>query len=254
MMEADRHDALTVAAIACLAFIIADLSHEVLGHGVVAYLLGAHHFLLSSTYLSSDINSKLIDAAGTIANLLEGALAWLVMRRGRGSVHWRYFLWLLVAFNFLDATGYFLFSAVSNSGDWAEIVKGLGGLSEMRFVMGLIGGASYILSTYVCARSLTPFSERLDDLCFVPYWTVLVVNSAAAAFNPLGIKYLLVSAIPATAGANAALIIVPKWTRRLRRNGGLNLLVSRSIPLVAGAALTALIFIFVIGRGISWNR
>lgn len=253
-MRIEKHDVWTIAAIACIAFVIADLSHEVLGHGVTAYLLGAQHLLLSSTYLSSDINSKLVDAAGTIANLLEAALASLLLRYGWSNIHWRYFLWLLIAFNLLDGTGYFLFSAVSNSGDWAEIVKALPHQASVRLVMGLAGAATYALSAYICARALTPFSEKLEDLNLVPYWTVLVVNCAAAALNPLGLKYLFISALPATAGANAALIIIPKWTRRLKKGNESNLLISRSIGLTGAGAVLVVLFVFVIGRGISWNR
>lgn len=253
-MTTEKHHAWTVAAIASIAFVIADLSHEVLGHGVAAYLLGARHLLLSSTYLSSDINSKLVDAMGTIVNLLEGGLAWMLLWRGRGSVHWRYFLWLLIAFNLLDGSGYFLFSAVSNSGDWAEIVRSLSHPAGIRLAMGLTGAAAYVLSAYICARALTPFSEPLDDLTLLPYWTVLIANCAAAALNPLGIKYLLVSALPATAGANVALILIPKWTRRLKRTEESKLVVSRSLGLMILSAALIAAFVFIIGRGISWDR
>jgi hypothetical protein len=253
-MRATKHDTWTIAATSCIAFVIADLSHEVLGHGVTAYLLGAQHLLLSSTYLSSDINSKLVDAAGTIANLLEGALAWLLLREVSSSIRWRYFLWLLVAFNFFDGTGYFLFSAVSNSGDWAEIIRGLPHGGAVRFAMGVTGAVAYGLSAYICANALAPFSEKLEDLTFVPYWTVLVVNCAAAALNPLGFRYLLVSALPATAGANAALAIIPKWTRRLKKVSESNVFVSRSIGLIGASVLVVFLFVFFIGRGIEWKR
>jgi hypothetical protein len=79
------------------------------------------------------------------------------------------------------------------------------------------------------------------------------IPSPAAALNPLGFKYLFVSALPATAGANA-LIIIPKWTRRLKQGNDSHLLVSRSIGLVGVGALLVALFISVFGRGISWNR
>jgi hypothetical protein len=253
-MKTKKHDAWTVAAIASMAFIIADLSHEVLGHGVTAYLLGARHLMLSSTYLSADLSSKLLDAAGTIVNLLEGALAWLLLWHTRSSIRGRYFLWLLIAFNLLDGTGYFLFSAVSNSGDWAEIVKSLPHQGVVRLFMGLTGAAAYVLSAYACARALTHFSEPLEDLTLVPYWVVLVVNCAAAALNPLGMKYLFISALPATAGANAALLAIPRWTRQLKNANESTGIVARSVGLVGIGALLVALFVFVIGRGISWNR
>lgn len=164
-MTAGKHDDWTVAATACFAFVMADMSHEVIGHGVVAYFEGARHLLLSSTYLSSDINRKLVQAGGTIVNLLEAALAWLLLRRGTGSAHWQYFLWLLLVFNSLDSTGYFLFSAVLNSGDWAVIIQGLPNLSALRVVMGLTGAAAYVFAAYVCAGAGAFFRKtgRVDD-------------------------------------------------------------------------------------------
>jgi hypothetical protein len=253
-MTTEKHSVGTVAAVACIAFVIADLSHEVLGHGVMAYLLGAQHLRLSSTYLNSDINSKLVQAAGTLANLLEGALAWLLFRRRSRNLHWRYFLWLLIAFNLLDGTGYFLFSAVSNSGDWAEIIKSLPYTNAVRIAMGMVGAAGYFLSARLCAYALIPFSEKLEDLTLLPYWIVLVVNCAAAALNPLGIRYVLISALPATAGANAALVMIPRWTRRLQAGNEPKLLISRNRGLVAVGVLVVAVFVFVIGRGISWSR
>lgn len=253
-MGTDKHSAWTIIATACVAFVIADMSHEILGHGVTAYLLGAQHLSLSSTYLSSDIRSRLVQAAGTLVNLLEGALAWFLLRKNWGSVAWRYFLWLLIAFNLLSGTGYFLFSAISNSGDWAEVVRDLPHAAALRLAMGLAGATAYVLAAYVCARLLTPFSEKLEDLTLMPYWTVLVVNCAAAALNPLGLKYVLISALPTAAGANAALILIPWWTRQFKQGSDSNLLVPHNISLVVAGAIVTAIFIFVIGPGINWNR
>jgi hypothetical protein len=57
-----------------------------------------------------------VGAGGTLANLIFGALFWVVARAARQSASGRYFFWLLMTFNLFEAGGYFLFSGI---GDWA---------------------------------------------------------------------------------------------------------------------------------------
>ena len=59
---------------------------------------------------------------GTLANLIFGALFWVVARAVRQSASGRYFLWLLMTFNLFEAGGYFLFSGIGDVVDWAAIV------------------------------------------------------------------------------------------------------------------------------------
>jgi hypothetical protein len=63
-----------------------------------------------------------VGAGGTLANLIFGALFWVVARAVRRSASGRYFFWLLMTFNLFEAGGYFLFSGIGDVGDWAAIV------------------------------------------------------------------------------------------------------------------------------------
>jgi hypothetical protein len=63
-----------------------------------------------------------VGAGGTLANLIFGALFWVVARAVRQSASGRYFFWLLMTFNLFEAGGYFLFSGIGDIGDWAAIV------------------------------------------------------------------------------------------------------------------------------------
>ena len=51
--HAYRHSVPTLAAIGFLAYYVVTMCHEVLGHGVAFYMLGAHHFVLTSTSMDS---------------------------------------------------------------------------------------------------------------------------------------------------------------------------------------------------------
>src|SRR6202008_4297123 len=100
MPETSGDDVATVAAIAALACILQDVLHEGLGHGVTAWLSGAHTVTMSTVALQSDIDTRLIAANGTLVNLLFAAIFWLLLRRAqryRPAV--RYFLVLALMGN-----------------------------------------------------------------------------------------------------------------------------------------------------------
>src|SRR5580658_5110685 len=95
-----RDDRPTVIAISALACILQDVLHEGLGHGVTAWLSGAHRMTMSTIALQSDIDTRLISANGTVVNLLFAAIFWLLLRRPqRFRPATRYFLVLAMAGN-----------------------------------------------------------------------------------------------------------------------------------------------------------
>ncbi len=76
-------DRLTVAAISTLSYIVADLLHEGLGHGVVAWASGAQRLTMSTLALQSDISNRWISAGGTLVNLVAAGVLWLTLRQVR---------------------------------------------------------------------------------------------------------------------------------------------------------------------------
>ena len=103
-----KDDWLTVCAISILAGIAGDVLHEGLGHAATALLTGAKAGVLSTVAWSSDYDSRLVAAGGTLANLAAGLVFWMALRSTRiASVRWRFFLLTSVAFNLFDGTGYF---------------------------------------------------------------------------------------------------------------------------------------------------
>src|SRR5262249_49468337 len=93
-----RDDKATLIAISALACILQDVLHEGLGHGVTAWLSGAHSITLSTVALQSDIDTRWISANGTLVNLLFGIIFWLSWK-GRYRPTARYFLILAMAGN-----------------------------------------------------------------------------------------------------------------------------------------------------------
>ena len=119
-------DVLTVCAISLLAEILANVLHEGLGHAATALLTGTKSGVLTTVAWSSDVDSRLVAAGGTLANLAAAMVFWIALRSATGgSVRPRFFMFTSLAFNLFAGTGYFFFSGVTNFGDWAVVIAGL---------------------------------------------------------------------------------------------------------------------------------
>lgn len=256
------YDKLTVVAISALAAIVGDVLHEGLGHAGVAILSGAHRVTVSTVAMQSEMDTKWIAAAGPLTNLVFGAIFWLLLLRPqRYRPAARYFLILAMAGNLFTATGYPLFSGVSNFGDFAQVIAGWHPLWLWRVALIAVGAATYYASMLIVADKLRPFRRNDDDprkmrtLCWVPYFTQGILAGVAGLFNPAGIVYVFVSALPASLGAMSGLLAMPGMLRRPQPSKGDSAgPVPRSAAWIAVGAIVSLFYIFVIGRGVTWTR
>jgi hypothetical protein len=256
-----KDDRATLIAISALACILQDILHEGLGHGVTAWLSGARQMTMSTVALQCDLNTRWISANGTLVNLLFAAIFWLLLRWPQGyRPATRYFLVLALAGNLFTGTGYFFFSGVTNFGDWAAVIRGLQPHWMWQLGLVLLGMASYYASMLLVAAQLRPFRadddpRRFRGLCWTPYFTDGILAGVSGLLNPAGLFYVIASALPSTLGANAGLLALPGMLRR--SGGGPEEQVGpigRSTPWVVAGAIGSLLFIFVLGRGLTWSR
>jgi hypothetical protein len=228
---------------------------------VTAWLTGAHRLTLSTVALQSDIETRWIYASGTLVNLLFGAIFWRLLRRpSRYQPATRYFLAIAMAGNLFTGTGYFLFSGVANFGDWAAVIHGLQPYWAWRVGLVALGVVSYYASMLLVASALRLFQSgdqpgRLRALCWTPYFSDGILAGLGGLCNPFGLFYVVASALPSTLGANAGLLSLPSMMRRPRpddeeRAGP----IARSLAWVAAGAVASLLFVLVLGRGITWPR
>jgi len=257
-----KDDKLTVIAVSVLACILQDVLHEGLGHGVTAWLSGAHRITLSTVAMQSDIETRWISANGTLVNLVFAGIFWLLLLRPqRFRPVTLYFIVLAMAGNLFTGTGYFLFSGVFNFGDWAAVIQGLQPHWLWRLGLVMLGAASYYASMWIVAAKLRRFRgkdqgwHRLRALSWTPYFTDGVLAGLAGLFNPIGLFYVVASALSSTLGANAGLLALPRLVRRWDRSEDEPVEpIRRSVGWIATAAVASLLFIFVLGRGITWSR
>lgn len=260
----DRSNPITVGAIAVVAYALCDMVHEVLGHGTATLASPAvKAVMLTTVALSTDGSSRLVAAAGTIANLTAAIAAFLVLGRRRGAPAWRYFLWLFGSINLFNATAYFLYSGILDSGDWGIVIAGLEPHLLWRAGMVAVGVTTYVLSVRISARALRGMildgsapAADVNRLATLPYWvggTLLVLGSVP---NPVSPLLILTSGAASGFGAMAGLLALPRM-RGIGASAGIDAsAVGAARPLalsrgwVAAALVTAAMFIFVIGRGI----
>ncbi|MGH9726001.1 MAG: hypothetical protein ACRD41_13125, partial [Candidatus Acidiferrales bacterium] len=234
---------------------------------VTAWLSGAHHITISTVAMQAEIDNRWIEANGTVVNLIFGAIFWILMLKpGRYRPATRYFLVLAMMGNLFTGTGYFFFSGVSNFGDWAAVIHGLHPYWVWRIALVAVGVATYFASMLLVAAKLMPFHAakkpgRIRNLCWTPYITDGILAGVAGLLNPAGLVYIFTSALPATLGANAGLFSLPGMIGRWNRNskpipdsGAEVAPIARSYAWIFAAAVLVLLYIFVIGRGITWAR
>jgi hypothetical protein len=303
-----KDDRLTLISISALACILQDILHEGLGHGVTAWLSGAHKLTISTVALESDNSTRWISANGTLVNLFFAIVFWLLLRKPqRYSPALRYFFVMALAANLFTGTGYFFVSGVTNFGDWGAVIAGFHPHWLWQLGMAVIGAASYYASVLLVRAKLLPFREfdpasrRIRGLCWIPYITDGVLSGLSGLLNPFGLFYVFVSALPSTLGANAGFLVLPSMLRNRRtpqtdqsqanQTGSANEAsrgeeataepiarvqpfanaaptadvapaadvapvgpIRRSIAWIATGAIASLLFIFVLGRGLTWSR
>jgi hypothetical protein len=255
-------DAVTICAISIVAGILTNLLHEGLGHGLTALLTGTRTGVLSTVAWSSAHDTRLVAAGGTLVNLAAGLTLWMALRTAKSaSAHVRYFLLISCAFNLFAGTGYFLFSGATDFGDWAVVINGMQPHGLWRALLVVLGATTYFISALVVGVGFVRYMgvprdqhSRLWKLSLVPYLSAVVLSGLAGLMNPVGIQLLWQSALPSSAGADSGLLwlqyyipkrIVPKRTQEA---------IDQSYIWTTIAAIFALVFILVLGRGIILSR
>ena len=262
---AQRSDALIVASIAALAFMLGNILHEGLGHGGACLLSGGRPLALSSVDFECSADTRLVMAGGTLVNLLGGALFFDLGRLvSREHPRLKFFFWLAMAVNLFSGTGYFLFSGIGGIGDWNDFIRGLG--PQLPWLIGLtiLGVLSYAAAAWVNLMELRPFIgsdqqrySRAARMLTVAYFTGGILMCVAGAFNPRGAILILISAAASTFGGSSGLLWATQWlkSQTIVPSGSVErpIVIYRSWVWSVLAAATTIIFVVVLGPGIRFR-
>jgi len=260
-------DRITIIAISALAYALANVVHEGLGHGGACLLFGARPTMFNAIFFNydettaSDAVQRAISAAGSIVNVVVGLpLVGLLRSRASLSPHWRYFLWLFAAVNLLTAFGYLLFSGIGGIGDWSRVIQGAQPALLFRLALVVPGALLYfVVAPRLLMPALDPFLGRDPEarvararrLSLIPYFAGAATLVLAGLLNPLGIKIVLISAAAASLGGTSLLAWYPTIPRTPSSYAtDVPLGITRSIPWIVAAVIATAFFVFVLGPGI----
>jgi len=255
-------DTLTIAGIAIVAYILANVLHEGAGHGGACLVSGGKVLVISTVHTECSAETRLVMAAGTLMNVAVGALCFaLGCVTARTSPRLKYFLWLSMTVNLFTAAGYFLFSGVGGFGDWASFIEGLGPQWAWRTGMTIFGAAAYMLVARISLLELRPLIGSDKDMRFaravrltkLPYFAGGILACVAGALNPRGMILVALSAAASTFGGTSGLLWAKDWLKGDRIPLGSELEpmpIGRSWPWIVTACVLALAFVVVVGPGV----
>ena len=261
----ERHapaDALTVAGIAIVAYVLATVLHEGAGHGGACLLVGGKALVVSTVYMECSADTRLVTAGGTIMNVIAGAVCFALGRvAARTSPFLKYFLWLSMTVNLFLAAGYLAFSGIDGFGDWALFIRGFNPQWAWRAGMTIVGAATYLLVAWLSLLELRPLIGsdperrfvRAKRLSNIPYVTGGILACVAGALNPQGWILVALSAAASTFGGTSGLLWMIAWLKGGRIPLGAEPEpepIRRSWPCIATAAILAVAFIVVLGPGV----
>lgn len=258
-----------MVAVAVVTHVLAVVVvHEALGHGGACLLVGCRPQLLTTMQFQGDERAlssagvRLVAAGGTISNLVAAAIAVALLRRQRERANAGvFFLWLFATLNLLQAAGYLLYSGVSNIGDWAEVVSGFTPAWKWRGALTLLGGVSYwlvtryamgLLGRHFRGTGATRVAEA-NRYTLTAYAVGGLLALAGGLFEPGGAFIVLISAVAGSLGGASGLVWGPQLLRNPRlgepREPALHL--TRDWRWIIAGAVVALVFVFVLGRGVA---
>jgi hypothetical protein len=187
-----RDEPLTLACIGVVAACLSSVAHEAIGHGGTCIAVGGRITLLTSVYFHCVGGGPVTDAAGPLGNLALAAMCWMLLRAKPPATSPLWLLLvLLMAFNGFWASGYFIYSGVLDTGDWAFAARGFfsAGVWQWRPVAVALGAALYLAtlrSVVLAMQAVVPVgpnpSEHMKRLLRLPYVAAAVSACIAAAF------------------------------------------------------------------------
>jgi hypothetical protein len=256
-----RHSVWTLAALGFLAYYITVMWHEIIGHGFTAYLLGARHFVLTSTSMTSPgfhgtagvasapdtitLGLRFVFLDGPLSNGVLGLVLYQVYRsatRRNANLTLRYFLWLLTALNFFLGFVYMFYSGVFGFGDYALAIQGLPHPGLLRVLEVIVSTLLCIGTVRFFAPSFGEFPENLWRLALVPYVSATFFFCLAGLRIPNGAQLMLISVIPASLMGQAILLFVTPPARRLR----VAVPAPQAIPTSPAVIAVGLVFVVII--------
>jgi hypothetical protein len=258
-------DRMTIAAIAILAFVLADVAHEVFGHGIGFLIAGGRSCILTTTRLIEtqrlgDRGGDIFDLGGPFGNLVFAGTPCLAQRLlQRPASGLRLLLWLLMTFNLFWVFGYIIFSGVFARGDWFALIRGMLYLWLWRILFvgaGIVlyrGSMRLVASElrWIVSTSDTNWQFRVRRLVRTSYVAGGLIACAGAALDPRGAIEMLNSGALTSFAAAVGLFEIPRlFPVSGRERATAHRIVDRNLGWVLAAAAVSVLYIAILGPGL----
>jgi len=259
----ESSDPVTVAAIAIIAYFLATLAHEALGHAGVTGLLGGRVEQSTSTACVCDTSARspwaarAVFAGGCAANVVTGALVlWADRFVDRARVTARYAMWLFGHVSLFIAAGYLAVFPFLPAGDWHDFVTGLPAPLVWKLGLTVVGVIAYVATMTHARRTLAVFlgpdSRRRDQrtLTLIPYLIGGTIETLSSIMGGGGVL-TLIAAAPATFGGTIGLLFVGTRAGSSRAAGSSPTPAVRRHPMIIiVGVLVALVHLLWLGPGL----
>jgi hypothetical protein len=233
---------LTLIAIACTAYLAADLAHETIGHGGACLALGGKVLLVDTTFEDCSIHSRWIDGAGPIAGIIVALLAWHGARKASNQ-NLRVFLMLLFADAIFWNAGYAIKSGLLHAGDWHFLIERLEPTGAWHTALAVAGMALYIVAMRMLMR-VWPTGKGMTSgqFAITAYIAAATLSVVAGYFDPRGPHTILADALPSSLAAIGLPLV------GLRRHAEVG--IASSPVWIAAGTISAFAFVAILGPGI----
>ena len=256
-------DVPTMIAASAVAWALADVLHEIVGHGGAVVLLGIPVRAVSTTTIFAEWDQiesmaevQIIHASATLVNLLTGCVALVALRSPRvTSPVSRYFLWVFATISFVVVT-----LNLVVGGDWSVVIEGMepaglwrAGVLVAGVILGVLG---YALPLRLWLPDLRQHRRLQLKVTAVPVLVLLAVQTLSVLGSPFcsvpldtGTNALITSAALAVFFglwlALVNLVPVPRSSAPLD-----SIALARSKVWLAVGLIVAVLFIGVLGPGL----
>src|SRR5438552_1126094 len=265
MQRTALSDRFTVIAIAVMAYAGVNICHEIIGHCAMAALLGTKCTLISSTYIPLATQPptwtyRIIVVAGSAANWTFALLCLGLLRSlRRANPGLRYFLWLSLCLNLFLPSTYMAAAPIIKYGDSYILISSLRAQFFWRSALVLAGVVICWFSFLLCRRELGRLIGRGGWMARSIAWQLVapayvtggIVTAASGLFSQLPAKWAQLQAAGGTFGLTVWLLLLPLWIPEPAAPAQHPFIVSRSAGWIVAGAVSALIFIGVLGPGVS---
>jgi hypothetical protein len=210
-------DLLALISIASFAAALVGLARQVLGQAIATRLLAADWFSSSNTLAQMNSPVRLSGACGTLATLVLGGVAALLVRGDKRLTTTWYFLWVFGCVSLMNS-GRLLYSAISGTGDWSVVVTSFSSPWLWRVGLAFAGVFIYRPALQFAARGLRGLVESRElayrdlwRLVLTAYLTASAVLTAGAALDPANTGVVVAGVVAASFGLHLGLLVAPAF-------------------------------------------